>query len=53
MKGIDDRKKPIVYSASPVFHSIADHEKVTMKFKFSLNKSWTRLNIVAKVIGFE
>ena len=43
-------EKPVIYLASPVFHNIADHEKVSMKFKYALNKSWTNLNTSARVI---
>ncbi len=43
-------EKPSVYLASPVFHKIADHEKVSMKFKYALNKSWTNLNTATRVV---
>jgi glyoxylate reductase len=41
---------PKVYLASPVFREIADHPKVSVKYKFHINKVWSNLNTAADVI---
>ena len=41
---------PKVYLTSPVFREIADHPKVSVKYKFLINKVWSNLNTAATVI---
>jgi glyoxylate reductase len=41
---------PKVYLTSPVFREIADHPKVSVKYKFLINKVWSNLNTAAEVI---
>ena len=41
---------PHVYLTSPVFREIADHPKVSVKYKFLINKVWSNLNSAANVI---
>jgi len=41
---------PKVYLTSPVFREIADHPKVSVKYKFLINKVWSNLNTAADVI---
>jgi len=41
---------PKVYLTSPVFREIADHPKVSVKYKFLINKAWSNLNTAANVI---
>jgi glyoxylate reductase len=48
--GIIVKSTPKVYLASPVFREIADHPKVSVKYKFLLNKAWSNLNTAAQVI---
>ncbi len=44
---------PVVYLASPVFREIADNPKVSVKYKFMINKVWSNLNTAAEVIVAE
>ncbi len=44
---------PTVYLASPVFREIADNPKVSVKYKFMINKVWSNLNTAAHVIVSE
>mgnify|MGYP000014693325 CR=1 FL=1 len=44
---------PTVYLASPVFREIADNPRVSVKFKFMINKVWSNLNTVARVVTAE
>jgi lactate dehydrogenase-like 2-hydroxyacid dehydrogenase len=39
-----------VYLASPVFREIADNPRVSVKYKFLINKVWSNLNTAAEVI---
>jgi len=41
---------PNVYLASPVFREIADNPRVSVKYKFLINKVWSNLNTAANVI---
>jgi lactate dehydrogenase-like 2-hydroxyacid dehydrogenase len=41
---------PKVYLTSPVFRQIADHPKVSVKYKYLINKAWSNLNTAAQVI---
>jgi lactate dehydrogenase-like 2-hydroxyacid dehydrogenase len=41
---------PKVYLTSPVFREIADHPKVSVKYKYLINKVWSNLNTAANVI---
>ncbi len=41
---------PKVYLASPVFREIADNPRVSVKYKFLINKVWSNLNTAATVI---
>ena len=41
---------PKVYLASPVFREIADNPRVSVKYKFLINKVWSNLNTAAEVI---
>jgi lactate dehydrogenase-like 2-hydroxyacid dehydrogenase len=41
---------PNVYLASPVFREIADNPRVSVKYKFMINKVWSNLNTAANVI---
>jgi len=41
---------PKVYLASPVFREIADNPRVSVKYKFMINKVWSNLNTAAEVI---
>ena len=41
---------PKVYLASPVFREIADNPRVSVKYKFLINKVWSNLNTAANVI---
>ncbi|MCK7511152.1 MAG: hypothetical protein MZV70_48555 [Desulfobacterales bacterium] len=41
---------PTVYLASPVFREIADNPRVSVKYKFLINKVWSNLNTAASVI---
>jgi len=41
---------PKVYLASPVFREIADNPRVSVKYKFLINKVWGNLNTAAEVI---
>jgi glyoxylate reductase len=38
-----------VYLASPVFREIADNPRVSVKYKFLINKVWSNLNTAAEV----
>ncbi len=44
---------PKVYLTSPVFREIADHPKVSVKYRFLINKVWSNLNTAAQVIVSE
>ena len=44
---------PTVYLASPVFREIADNPRVSVKYKFLINKVWSNLNSAANVIVAE
>jgi glyoxylate reductase len=44
---------PKVYLTSPVFREIADHPKVSAKYKFLINKVWSKLNSAADVMVAE
>jgi glyoxylate reductase len=44
---------PKVYLASPVFREIADNPRVSVKYKFLINKVWSNLNTAAEVIVAE
>ena len=44
---------PTVYLASPVFREIADNPRVSVKYKFLINKVWSNLNTAANVIVAE
>lgn len=44
---------PKVYLASPVFREIADNPRVSVKYKFLINKVWSNLNTAANVIVAE
>jgi glyoxylate reductase len=44
---------PQVYLASPVFREIADNPRVSVKYKFLINKVWSNLNTAADVIVAE
>jgi phosphoglycerate dehydrogenase-like enzyme len=39
-----------VYLTSPVFREIADNPRVSVKYKFLINKAWSNLNTAANVI---
>ena len=41
---------PTVYLASPVFREIADNARVSVRYKFMINKVWSNLNTAARVI---
>ena len=41
---------PTVYLASPVFREIADNARVSVRYKFMINKVWSNLNTAAHVI---
>ena len=41
---------PKVYLTSPVFREIADNPRVSVKYKFLINKVWSNLNTAADVI---
>ena len=41
---------PTVYLASPVFREIADNPRVSVKFKYMINKVWSNLNADARVV---
>ncbi|MFZ5570145.1 MAG: 2-hydroxyacid dehydrogenase [Thermodesulfobacteriota bacterium] len=43
-------KTPVVYLASPVFREIADNPKVSVKYKYMINKAWSNLNTAAEVV---
>ena len=49
MKG----SSPKVYLASPVFREIADNPRVSVKYKFLINKVWSNLNTAADLIVSE
>ena len=42
---------PKVYLTSPVFREIADNPRVSVKYKFLINKVWNNLNTAATVIA--
>jgi glyoxylate reductase len=44
---------PKVYLASPVFREIADNPRVSVKYKYLINKVWSNLNTAAEVIVAE
>ena len=46
----NEKEKPKVYLASPVFREIADNPKVSLKWKEEILRLWQNLNEVAEVI---